>query len=115
MNTMLAKAIEYRKKVRFIQRNWRIKYQARTDMLENYAYYEAKTMIKTYKYLKVAHPAFITNNKFSQRAFLTCGCTHVINADALKTSAGALTRLNVCRENSLVSAIEYLQNSQNSR
>lgn len=62
MNTMLAKAIEYRKKVRFIQRNWRIKYQARTDMLENYAYYEAKTMIKTYKYLKVAHPAFITNN-----------------------------------------------------
>lgn len=34
----------------------------------------------------------------------------LINADALKTSAGALTRLNVCRENSLVTAVEYLQN-----
>ena len=33
----------------------------------------------------------------------------LINADALKTSAGALTRLNVCRENSLVTALEYLQ------
>jgi 23S rRNA (guanosine2251-2'-O)-methyltransferase len=35
----------------------------------------------------------------------------LINADALKTSAGALTRLHVCRENSLVTAVEYLQNS----
>lgn len=35
----------------------------------------------------------------------------LINADALKTSAGALTRLNVCRENSLVTAVEFLQNS----
>lgn len=33
----------------------------------------------------------------------------LINADAIKTSAGALLRLNVCRENSLVSAIELLQ------
>ncbi len=35
----------------------------------------------------------------------------LINADALKTSAGALTRLTVCREGSLVAAIEYLQNA----
>ncbi len=32
-----------------------------------------------------------------------------INADAIKTSAGALTHLPVCRANSLVSAIEFLQ------
>jgi len=35
----------------------------------------------------------------------------LINADAIKTSAGALLRLHVCRENSLVTAVEYLQNS----
>lgn len=35
----------------------------------------------------------------------------LINADAVKTSAGALTRLHVCRENSLVTAVEYLQNA----
>ncbi|MBI5916732.1 MAG: 23S rRNA (guanosine(2251)-2'-O)-methyltransferase RlmB [Bacteroidetes bacterium] len=35
----------------------------------------------------------------------------LINSDAIKTSAGALTRLAVCRENSLVTAVEYLQNS----
>ncbi len=35
----------------------------------------------------------------------------LIHADALKTSAGALTRLAVCRENSLVTAVEYLQSS----
>ncbi|HHM21663.1 MAG TPA: 23S rRNA (guanosine(2251)-2'-O)-methyltransferase RlmB [Bacteroidetes bacterium] len=35
----------------------------------------------------------------------------LINADALKTSAGALSRLVVCREKSLVSAVEYLQNA----
>ena len=33
----------------------------------------------------------------------------LISADAIKTSAGALTRLTVCRENSLVTAVEYLQ------
>lgn len=33
----------------------------------------------------------------------------LINADALKTSAGALTRLMVCREKSLVSTVGYLQ------
>jgi len=32
-----------------------------------------------------------------------------INADALKTSAGALTKIPVCRENSLINAIDYLQ------
>lgn len=32
-----------------------------------------------------------------------------INEEAIKTSAGALTRIMVCREKSLVSAIEYLQ------
>jgi 23S rRNA (guanosine2251-2'-O)-methyltransferase len=32
----------------------------------------------------------------------------LINPEALKTSAGALTRLAVCRENSLVTALEYL-------
>lgn len=32
-----------------------------------------------------------------------------INADALKTSAGALTKIPVCRESSLVAAIDYLQ------
>ncbi len=35
----------------------------------------------------------------------------MINADAVKTSAGALNILPVCRENSLVNTIEYLQNS----
>jgi 23S rRNA (guanosine2251-2'-O)-methyltransferase len=35
----------------------------------------------------------------------------LINADAIKTSAGALTRLPVCRENSLVTALEYLHHS----
>jgi 23S rRNA (guanosine2251-2'-O)-methyltransferase len=35
----------------------------------------------------------------------------LINSDAIKTSAGALTRLPVCRENSLVTAVEYLQHS----
>ncbi|MEY3052465.1 MAG: hypothetical protein RLY31_2250 [Bacteroidota bacterium] len=35
----------------------------------------------------------------------------LINADALKTSAGALTRLPVCRENSLVTAVSYMQAS----
>ena len=35
----------------------------------------------------------------------------LINAEAIKTSAGALTRLPVCRENSLVTAIEFLQMS----
>ena len=35
----------------------------------------------------------------------------LINADAIKTSAGALTRLHVCRENSLVTATGYLQAS----
>ncbi len=35
----------------------------------------------------------------------------LINADAIKTSAGALTRLQVCRENSLVTAVGYLQAS----
>ena len=35
----------------------------------------------------------------------------LINADALKTSAGALTRLMVCREKSLVTSVEYLQNA----
>ncbi len=33
----------------------------------------------------------------------------LINAEAIKASAGALTRLYVCRENSLVTALEYLQ------
>jgi 23S rRNA (guanosine2251-2'-O)-methyltransferase len=35
----------------------------------------------------------------------------LINADAIKTSAGALTRLTVCREKSLVSSVEFLQNA----
>lgn len=35
----------------------------------------------------------------------------LINSDAIKTSAGALTRLPVCRESSLVTAVELLQNS----
>ncbi len=34
-----------------------------------------------------------------------------INADALKTSAGALTKISVCREGSLVNALDYLQQS----
>ncbi|MEO1257914.1 MAG: 23S rRNA (guanosine(2251)-2'-O)-methyltransferase RlmB [Bacteroidota bacterium] len=34
----------------------------------------------------------------------------LINADAIKTSAGALTTLTVCREKSLITAIEFLQN-----
>lgn len=32
-----------------------------------------------------------------------------INADAIKTSAGALTKISVCRENSLIKTIEFLQ------
>jgi len=32
-----------------------------------------------------------------------------INADALKTSAGALTKIPVCRSSSLMNAVEYLQ------
>ncbi|MFT5832810.1 MAG: 23S rRNA (guanosine2251-2'-O)-methyltransferase [Cognaticolwellia sp.] len=35
----------------------------------------------------------------------------LINADAIKTSAGALAKIAVCRENSLVNTIEFLQNS----
>ncbi len=35
----------------------------------------------------------------------------MINADAVKTSAGALNILPVCRENSLVKAVQYLKNS----
>ena len=35
----------------------------------------------------------------------------LINADAMKTSAGALARLMVCREKSLVTSLEYLQNA----
>lgn len=35
--------------------------------------------------------------------------TAQINAEALKTSAGALTRIPVCREKSLVTAMDYLQ------
>jgi 23S rRNA (guanosine2251-2'-O)-methyltransferase len=35
----------------------------------------------------------------------------LINADALKASAGALTSIPVCRENSLTTATEYLQQS----
>jgi 23S rRNA (guanosine2251-2'-O)-methyltransferase len=38
------------------------------------------------------------------------GSAH-INEESLKTSAGALTRMPVCRENSLITAIEFLQNS----
>lgn len=34
-----------------------------------------------------------------------------INEDALKTSAGALTRIPVCRESSLINTISYLQQS----
>ncbi len=34
-----------------------------------------------------------------------------INADAMKTSAGALHRLPVCRENSLLKTVQFLQNS----
>ncbi len=34
-----------------------------------------------------------------------------INADAMKTSAGALTKIPVCRENSLVNTLEFLQQS----
>jgi len=34
-----------------------------------------------------------------------------INADAIKTSAGALTKIAVCRENSLITTIEFLQMS----
>lgn len=34
-----------------------------------------------------------------------------INEDALKTSAGALTRIPVCRVSSLITTIEFLQNS----
>ena len=33
----------------------------------------------------------------------------LINADAMKTSAGALAKIRVCREASLVKAVEYLQ------
>jgi 23S rRNA (guanosine2251-2'-O)-methyltransferase len=35
----------------------------------------------------------------------------LINADAIKASAGALTRLSVCRENSLINTLTYLENS----
>lgn len=35
----------------------------------------------------------------------------LINAEAIKTSAGALTRLPVCREHSLVNVVEFLQQS----
>lgn len=35
----------------------------------------------------------------------------LINADAMKTSAGALSRLMVCREKSLVTSLEYLQSA----
>jgi 23S rRNA (guanosine2251-2'-O)-methyltransferase len=35
----------------------------------------------------------------------------LINADALKTSAGALSKIPVCREKSLFTTIEFLQNS----
>ena len=35
----------------------------------------------------------------------------LINADAVKTSAGSLTRLTVCREKSLIASVEYLQNA----
>lgn len=35
----------------------------------------------------------------------------LINSDALKTSAGALTKIAVCRESSLFTVIEFLQNS----
>ncbi|GIV32217.1 MAG: 23S rRNA (guanosine(2251)-2'-O)-methyltransferase RlmB [Saprospiraceae bacterium] len=35
----------------------------------------------------------------------------LINADAVKASAGALLRLHICREHSLVQAIDYLQQS----
>lgn len=34
-----------------------------------------------------------------------------INSEAIKTSAGALTKIPVCRENTLASAIDFLQNS----
>ncbi len=34
-----------------------------------------------------------------------------INEEAMKASAGALSKLPVCRENSLINVIEYLQNS----
>lgn len=34
-----------------------------------------------------------------------------INSDALKTSSGALSYLPVCRENSLIEAVQYLQDS----
>lgn len=33
----------------------------------------------------------------------------LINADAMKTSAGALAKIPVCRESSILSAVEYLQ------
>lgn len=32
-----------------------------------------------------------------------------INADAIKTSAGALTKIPICRETSILAAVEYLQ------
>jgi 23S rRNA (guanosine2251-2'-O)-methyltransferase len=35
--------------------------------------------------------------------------TAPINADAIKTSAGALTRIPICRENSLANTLTYLQ------
>lgn len=35
----------------------------------------------------------------------------LINSDALKTSAGALTKIAVCRESSLFTVVEFLQNS----
>jgi len=35
----------------------------------------------------------------------------LINSDAIKTSAGALTKIAVCRETSLFTVVEFLQNS----
>ncbi|HMM12320.1 MAG TPA: 23S rRNA (guanosine(2251)-2'-O)-methyltransferase RlmB [Bacteroidales bacterium] len=35
----------------------------------------------------------------------------LVNADAVKTSAGALTRMNVCREDSLMNTADYLRES----
>ena len=37
--------------------------------------------------------------------------TASINAEGMKTSAGALAKIPVCRENSLVNTVEFLQNS----
>lgn len=37
--------------------------------------------------------------------------TAAVNADAVKTSAGALNHINICRESNLVKTIKYLQDS----